>query len=118
MAININTNFTPFRLRLSRREPVQLTVDLTNNGNTAMVSMNVALTPQLSFSKGGFKNRETARIPEFNSSETRRFYFEIWPKASTRLEEQPIVITVFEHYKSFDYIKNKTEKKLSLQVEE
>ena len=111
-------NFTPFRLKLSRREPVHLTIDVKNTDADIMASMDVSLSPQLSFSKGGFKNRIIERLPQLASGEEKRFYFEIWPKASTRIEEQPISITVFEHYKSFDYIKNKTEKKLSLQIEE
>jgi len=44
-------------------------------------------------------------------------YFSIFPKISVEKGEQPIFISVVEHYNSYQYILSKKTKQLSLRVE-
>jgi len=117
--IDINTKFTPFRLKLSRREPVQLFVELHNAGNAdEIVTMEVYLSSQLSFDKSGFRTADTQAIKPLKAGERKHFYYDIWPKASARIEEQPVQIKVLQHYKDMNHVLKKTERDLGLIVEE
>jgi len=117
--IEIRTTLTPFKMRLSRREPVTLSVELTNNGSEPeIVSFELDLGGQFSFEKTGFKGEAVVRIPEFKAGESKKFYYDLWPKQMARAGEQSIRATITEHYRGFNYVKRKHDKSLKIAVEE
>jgi hypothetical protein len=117
--IDVKTSFTPFKMKLSRKEPVVLSLELRNSGTEPeIISFDMQLGQQFSFERAGFKNTVSKKIPEFKPNESKKLYFDIWPKQMVRRGEQPIRLTVTEHYKGFNYVKRKQVKMLKLAVEQ
>ncbi len=117
--IKVNTAFNPYRMMLSRKLPVNFTLELHNTyDEAAKLTVNVKLSNQLSLEKGGFKNEVTERIEELAPGAKQKFYYDIYQKAGTRVAEQPIAITVLEHYRDFSYVSKESKKYLGLKVEE
>jgi len=117
--LEVRTTFTPFKMKISRREPVLLSVEIKNTGTEPeVVSVDLNLGHQFSLEKSGFKSSEAERIPEFKPGEKKKLYFDIWPKQSVRSGEQPIRLLVTEHYQGFNYVKKNYDKMLSLAVED
>ena len=119
MTISINGRFTPLRLVISRNEPVQLALSLTNNGEEEKrLTVKVALSPNLAFTKGGFKNTELIRIDSIKACEEKTVYFDLFPKASIAAGEEIIRVRAQEHYANFQYTKKQYEVAFSLPVQE
>tara|TARA_Y100000310_G_C20648860_1_gene798238 strand:- start:1568 stop:1924 length:357 start_codon:yes stop_codon:yes gene_type:complete len=117
--IQVNTNFTPYRMKIGRREPVNFTVELVNpDDEPKILTLNIALSKQLSFEKGGYKTEIIERIKELPANGKKVFYYSIFPKAGTRTQEQPLMIHVAEHYRDFNYVKKEYKKNLGLKVED
>ena len=116
--ISITGRFTPLRMILARREPVRLAVYIKNNGEEEKkLTVKTILSPQLAFTKGGFKNAELKRIDSIKPGEEKTFYFELHPKAGTREGEHDIRIRVQEHYSNFQYTQRQHEETFALLVE-
>lgn len=117
--IEARTTFTPFKMRISRREPVSLSVELVNSGNEPeIVSLELNLGNLFSLEKTGYKSQVLEKIPEFKVGESKKFYYDLWPKQMVRQGEQGLKLSVIEHYKGFNYVKRKYDKVLKLTVEE
>lgn len=117
--IQINANFSPFRMKLDRREPVSLGVEIANKSNEPKIlTMSIALSGQLSFEKGGYKTEQMERIEKLPPGEKKLFYYSIFPKAGTRATDQPVIVKVAEHYQNFNYVTNEYKKNLVLKVED
>ena len=117
--LEIVTKFTPFRMKLSRKEGVHLTVDLKNQDpEDAMISTTLDLGSNFSMEKTGYKTVAEERIPKLEPGESKRFYYEIWPKQSARPGSQRLTLTVIEHFKSEEYVKQEYKRNLELTVEE
>ncbi len=117
--IEVKTKFTPFRLKLARKEPVQLAVELVNkNPENAMLSLNLELGACFSLEKSGYKTGAAEQIPELKPGESKKFYYELWPKHSIRVGAAKIRLTVLEHYQNFNYVKKEYKKGPELIVEE
>lgn len=117
--LEIRTTFTPFKMKLNRREPVVLSVEIKNTGTEPeIVSIELNLGQQFSLEKSGFKNSDAARMPKFMPGEKKKLYFDIWAKQSARPGEQPIRFLATEHYQGFNYVKKKYDKTLKIAVEE
>ena len=117
--VKVDTQLTPFRLDLNTRKPVELMVEVKNDSDrTQIISYDVVLANTLGFDKQGLKNSVTRKFDAMQPGEKSREYFEIWPKATARAGEHPVLITVTEHYNSFKYILGKKKKRLTLTVKE
>jgi len=117
--IDIATTYTPFRLKLSRKSPVQLTIAVQNKANeNKMVSLELRLGRNLGLDKSGFRNADVKKFDNFGKGEKKEFYYEIWPKQSTAPGEQPVKVVVLEHYNNFNYIAKEYSKSIPLTVEE
>ena len=117
--LDIRTAFTPFKLKISRREPVSLCIEIENDGaETEIVCFELNLGQQFSFEKTGFKTTAVVKIPKFESGEVKKFYYDIWPKQAARLGEQGISLIVLEHYNGFNYVKKTHNKVLKVSVGE
>lgn len=117
--IQINSSFNPFRMKLGRKEPIAFTVEVENTeAESKMLTMNIRLSGQLSFEKGGYKTEQMERVQELGPGEKKKFYYTIFQKAGTRTGQQPVLVKVLEHYRSFNYVANEYSKRLVLKVEE
>lgn len=117
--IETRTSFIPFKMRIGRKEPVCLLLELLNSGSEPeIVSLELNLGKQFSLEKTGFRNYATEKIPEFKPGETKKFYYDLWPKQMARPGEQEIKLAVTEHYKGFNYVKKTHNRVLKLAVEE
>ena len=117
--IEIRTTFTPFKMKISRKEPVSFSVELVNAGQEPeIVSLNLALGSLFSFEKSGFKNDTAERIPKLMPGESKKFYYDVWPKQMLRKGEHGIRLSIIEHYQGFNYVKRKYDKILRLGVED
>ncbi|MCX6802372.1 MAG: hypothetical protein NT067_04640 [Candidatus Diapherotrites archaeon] len=119
MAVFVNSRFTPLRMVLSRREPVQLTLYLRNeNDKETKLTVRITLSTRLSFTKGGFKNSELVRIDSIKPNEEKTLYFQIFPKASTDPGDEPVEVRVQEHYGNFQFADKQYENTITLKVDE
>jgi hypothetical protein len=106
-------------MKIGRREPVTLRIELINQSNEPkMLSLEVRLGRQLSFEKSGYRTEQTEKIPTMQPAENKVYYYDVFPKANTRSEEQPIVVKVAEHYQNFNYVTKEYTKNLALRVED
>ena len=117
--ISVSARYSPFRLKLSQRDPVQLAVTLSNTSESpAMLTYQIVLSKLLSFEKTGFRATDTRRFEKFPANKQETFYYDIWPKHHTPAGEHPALITVTEHEKRFANVKKETVKSIPLTVEE
>jgi len=117
--MKINAYFNPFRMKLSRKEPITLTVELENTTDEdKMLTMLIEMSRQLSFEKTGYKTEQMERLPKLTPGEKKVFYYSIFQKAGTKAEAQPVIVKVMEHYQSFKYINNEYTKNLVLKIED
>ncbi|MEM0360240.1 MAG: hypothetical protein QXK06_02800 [Candidatus Diapherotrites archaeon] len=118
MAIFVNCRFTPLRMVLSRREPVQMALFIRNeNDKETKLTVKVMLSPKLAFTKGGFKNSELVRIDSIKPSEEKTLYFQIFPKASTDPGEEEIGVRVQEHLSNYQFADKQYENTFTLKVD-
>ncbi len=118
MAISITGRFTPLRLVLARREPVQLALYIRNDDEEEKrLTAKVILSPNLAFTKGGFKNSELVRIDSLKPGEEKTVYFELYPKISAKPGEEKVKIRVQEHHANYQYTKKQFETEFFLTVE-
>jgi len=116
--LKIDTTFNPFRLKLGRKEPIQLKVEIRNmNDEDVMLSYDVAVSRSLSLDKGGFKTSVGKREGKIEPGQRVMAYFDIYPKAMTREGTYPLIIRATEHYKSYDLIEKEYKKKLEIKVD-
>jgi len=117
--IGINTSFHPFRMKLSRREPVQLTIELSNRGGeTKKLSLDVILSRELSLDKGGLLYNTSKRIDSLEPGKKQEFYFDIYPKHITRSGDHGVLLKLSEHYQDYKYVAKEQKKRLELQIED
>jgi uncharacterized membrane protein len=117
--LSVITNFTPYRLKLRKKEPVQLIVQIKNSGNdNRIVSMQLALSRQLSLDKSGINSGIEKKLGEMKPGESKKFYYDVYAKQLTDPGEYPIILKVMEHYRSYDFVEKEYKKKMSLVVEE
>ncbi len=113
------TRFTPFRMKLANREPVQLFVEVLNDEKAdKMLSLSISLDRTLSFDKGGYKTDASERIEKLAAGQSKRFYYDLFPKPGIRLGNTPIKVTLTEYYNSYEYVQNQVVKTVALKVEE
>ena len=118
MAVSIEARFHPLRLKLSRREPVEMELTLVNDGKAKKATVDIALGLGLSFQRGGFKTNVMERIDGLAPNESRQLFFSIWPKHDVRAGEMPIRIRVLEHGDSYAQIVKQDVLQESLVVEQ
>ena len=98
--VHIRTEFYPFRLVLTRREPVQLTVDVKNNAEAERsFSIEVEVGRSLSLERAGAKMRDYKHIGNIAAGQQKKLYYDIFSKAATDDETIPVSLVVHEHPK-------------------
>jgi hypothetical protein len=116
--IGINARFTPFRMVLKRREPVELRIELTNkSAEEKMASLELKISPRLSLDRVGYKTSDIKRLPKFNPGEKKTFYYEIWPKNPGAYSEEKVVLRILEHKGNYSEVENEVSEDMSIKIE-
>ena len=116
--IEINARFTPYRLILERRAPVELMIELVNKGDKEkLASLEIVLGRQLSLDRVGYKATDLRRIPAFKPGEKKFFYYKIWPKGINSSGEETVIVKAMEHHENYNLLKKEFMEKLNLKIE-
>jgi hypothetical protein len=117
--VEFRTELNPMRLVFGKDKKVELMLKVTNDSDKArLISADIIMSEQLSFEKNGRGSSKILRFGEMKPRESKINYFSIYPKISIQKKEQPIKISVIEHYeKKYDYILSKKSKIIYLRVE-
>lgn len=92
---------------LSRKKPVELTIEIQNNTpEIKLLSMEMAIAKGLSLDKAGLKSGEKKQLGSINLGETKRVYYNIYPKQMAKPNEYPLKIRVLEHHGDYSYVLN------------
>ena len=117
--LDVRTIFRPFRLKISRRAPVELAVTLENRGpGKALFSFDLSCDRGLSFDKGGFRNSESATLGDLGPGRKVERVFYVHAKPVTRQGSYEFNLRAMEHYQSYAMVQGEVKKKFSLIVEE
>ena len=118
--IDLRAELSPIRMVLSRREPVELMIELNNNTNKdQMISIELFSGDELAFDKGGRMSVQSKKITVFKAGERMRDYYHIYPRPNASSHStQTIRIELNEHFNgSFQYVQSKKIKELTLRVD-
>ncbi|MBI5553162.1 MAG: hypothetical protein HY917_00295 [Candidatus Diapherotrites archaeon] len=115
---SIYSNFFPFRLKSSKKDPVLMSVTISNQSNKAKkVTFELALGPHLSLDKGGLKGGEEKRFDAWAAGETKTFTYDVYPRFTITPGEHSVRITVLEHFNDYKYVEKKYSKTVGLMVD-
>ncbi len=118
MALRIEYRFTPLRLVIDRKEPVQMKVTLTNVGaEPEKISLKTVLSKELGMDKSGIKNAALERIDSLEPGESKVFYYDINAKHSTTPGEHQITVVAEEHYRDYNHKKQEYMVNAEIRVE-
>ena len=119
MTILINTKFTPFRLAMHKKEPVQLYVELVNKSREdKKLIYELSLGAGISLDKSGIKTHESKKIEPLKAGEKKFYYYQIFPKPIAHAGEAPVTITLTEPYdENYEFVKKRYTKEITLTVE-
>ncbi len=117
--VELKTELNPLRLSLGKTKSVELMVQIKNDSEKARtISCDILLSNNLGFEKNGLSNTRVLRLGKLKSGEKKINYFNIYPKATITKKEQPIFVSVMEHFEDkYDYILSKKSKELFLRIE-
>ncbi len=116
--VELKTELNPIRIELGKTKSVELMVQIKNDSNKARtISCDILLGNNLGFEKNGLSNARVIRLGKLKPNEKKIKYFSIYPKATITKREQPIFISVMEHFEEkYDYVLSKKSKQLSLRI--
>jgi hypothetical protein len=117
--VELKTELSPMRIVLGKTKSVELMVQIKNDSEKSRtISCDIILGNNLGFEKNGLSNTRVLKLGKLKPSEKKISYFNIYPKATITKTEQPIFISVMEHFEEkYDYILSKKSKQLSLRIE-
>ena len=116
--LKIDTSLNPFRLKLNRKQPVQLKIIIRNMSNEdALMSYDVVVSRNLSLDKSGFKTSVSNRAGNMEPGQTIEAYFDVYPKTMTKEGTYPLLIKATEHYNNYNFVQKEYKKHLDIQVE-
>ncbi|MDD3084008.1 MAG: hypothetical protein PHP82_03225 [Candidatus ainarchaeum sp.] len=118
--VELKTELNPFRIVLGHTKNIELMVQIKNDSDKERtISCDIILGNNLGFEKNCLSNTRTLRLGKLKPNEKKINYFKIFPKATiNRRTEQPIFISVMEHFEEkYDYILSKKSKQLFLRIE-
>ena len=119
MTIRVNTRFHPFRLNMSRKEPVQLCLEVENASEEAkMLTLELIMSRELSLDKAGIHSSSVKRIDSLAPHAKETFYYDIHPKLMTHPGEQPLQVKVLHHYNEYKFVEKEQLFPFTLRVEE
>lgn len=117
--LEVRTLFRPYRLKLLRKEPVEMTLTIINHGpGIALTSFELECDRSLSFDKGGFKATESANLGELAAGQRVEKVFWLFGKPVTRIGTYQIKVKATEHFNTYSLVKKEHVKTAELIVGE
>ena len=115
--VSIKSVLSPFRLDLSKREPIALRVELTNDSTeTKLITFRLIVAKDLSVESTGISNSLEKRLGEIAPGKTYLKYFDIYPKVSTREKDYPARMIIYEHYNEYEFVEREYKKDFIVKV--
>ncbi len=114
--LDIKTNFMPYSMMLSRKEPVELFVEVKNKGEEACaLTIQLYTSHRLALDSSGLKNSQQIQIENFKPNEKKNWYFRLFSKVTTEIGENPIQLKIIEHHGTdFNLVKRRYNLDLTL----
>ncbi len=118
--LNVKTSLFPYRLKLSNREPIELSFTITNNGiKPKLVSFVLELPQQLGLDKSGMNRVVRKRLADkLIPNQTRKFVYEIFPSKVTDTGEYTASLNVSEHFQDYTYVLDNKDEQITIKVED
>ena len=118
--LSFNYSFNPLRMVISKKEPVEFTVELTNKSDKdVMASLEIVLPKEISFGTGTFKKNILERMDCMKAGEKKVFHYKL---SAHPLYIEPGEITIGMnaniHHNNYAYIERDFKKDASLIVSE
>lgn len=115
--INISTRMFPYRLDLKTKDPIELTIEITNMSATAKIlSSDIIFDPELCLEKSGIKKSEYKRHGEVLPNQKIVMTYDVHPFQGAKPGRKTIKFKVKEHFNDYKYIENITEKRIEIPV--
>ena len=115
--INIMTSIYPYRMDLSSKKPIELSVSIKNLSKfIKLLSFDIQLDGTLSFEKSGLKKSKYFRLDDVKPNEIKNFKFQVHPSQGCKPGMHKIKLVVNEHYRDYNSLTDKTEKILQIKV--
>lgn len=115
--INISTKVFPYRLDLKTKDPIELTIEVTNISTTAkLLSSEIILDPELCLEKASIKKSEYKRHGEILPNQKIIMIYEIHPFQGALQGKKTVKFKVKEHFNDYKYVENITEKRIEIPV--
>jgi len=109
--INIVTSLFPFRLNISDKQPVELTIQIKNMGlEDKLISCDIILENSIALDKSGLKKSTSFRYGEIKPDQVISEKLYIYPFQGIKPGDNKIMIRVNEHYLNYNSLREKTEK--------
>ncbi len=107
------------RISFGKTKKVELMVQIENDSEKARtLSCDILLGNGIAFERSGLSNTKVLRLGKMKSGEKTVKYFDVFPRPMVKKGEQPIFISVLEHFEErYEYILSKKTKQLSLRIE-
>jgi hypothetical protein len=107
--IGINTRTYPYRLDSKSKEPIELFIKLTNSGIKRLLSIDLVLDEDLSFDKVKPINTDYKRLGDFGANQNKEIKYYIYSAIGSHPGLKSVKIRIGEHNKDYNYVDNKTE---------
>ena len=116
--LTIRSVLVPFRLDLSKREPISLRLEIRNDSKEEkLVSLKFVLAKGLSTEKTTIASSLDKRLGLIKPNQTKLIYLDIFPKVSTREVDYPARLIIYEHYnKDYEYVDREYKKEFVVRV--
>ena len=116
--VYIKTSLFPYRLVLTRREPVQLSVDVLNNdAEEKIFSIEVEVPRTLGLERAGAKIQDFKKMGPLAPGQEKHLIYDIHGKSSANDMTYPITILVHEHRAHSNDVARTITKRVELTVQ-
>lgn len=114
--IGINTRIYPYRLNSKSKEPLELSIKLTNSNQKRLLSIDLVIDEDISFNSVKPVNTDYKRIGEFFPGQVKELKYYIYPTPGIYPGTKRIKIRVGEHNNDYNVIDDKTETTITINV--
>jgi hypothetical protein len=114
--IGINTRTSPYRLDSKSKEPIDLYIKLTNGSIKKLLSIDLVIDEDLSFSSVKPIHTDYKRLGEFTANQVKEIRYSIYPAVGSYPGLKKVKIRVGEHSKDYNLIDNHTESTISINM--
>ena len=116
--VHIKTSLFPYRLVLTRREPVQLSVDVVNNdAEEKTFSIEIEVPRTLGLERAGAKIQDFKKFGPLAPGQEKHLVYDIHGKSSADDTTYPITIMVHEHRAQTNDVARTVTKRVELTVQ-